>query len=143
MVTVSITKAGAAAPGFPLHVSADGGGNVFASLITTIGTLTGNYTVSLTGTSTAPKNPPDSQWFIVIPASLGIFPVVTATPVNALAISSLVIQPDGTSFSRGNVTGQFSLSGTSVGAPIRLVYNQTQGKWTGSYQVQSSDPAGL
>ncbi len=35
------------------------------------------------------------------------------------------------------------MSGTSVGAPIRLVYNQTQVKWTGSYQVQSSDPAGL
>ncbi len=143
MVTVSITKAGAAAPGFPLHVSADGGGNVFASLITTIGTLTGNYTVSLTGTSTAPKNPPDSQWFIIIPASLGISPVVTATPVSALAISSSVTQPDGTSFSRGNVTGQFYVLGMSVGTPIRLVYNQTLGKWTGSYQVQSSDPAGL
>jgi hypothetical protein len=143
MVAVSITKGGIAALGFPIHVTADGSGNVFASWITTASTLTGNYTVSLTGTSTAPKNPPDSQWVIVIPASLGIFPVVTATPVNALAISSLVTQPDGTSFSKGNVTGQFSMSGTSVGAPIRLVYNQTQVKWTGSYQVQSSDPAGL
>ncbi len=143
MVTVSITKAGVAAPGFPLHVLADGGGNVFASWITTAITLTGNYTVSLTGTSTAPKNPPDSQWFIIIPASLTLSPVVAATSANGLTISSSVTQPDGTSFSRGNVTGQFSMSGTSVGAPIRLVYNQTQGKWTGTYQVQSSDPAGL
>jgi hypothetical protein len=142
-VTVSITKGGVAAPGFPVHVTADGGGNVFASWITTISTLTGNYTVSLTGTSTAPKNPPDSQWFIIIPASLDVSPVVAATSANALTISTSVTQPDGTSFSRGNVTGQFSISGTSVGAPIRLVYNQTQVKWTGSYQVQSSDPAGL
>jgi hypothetical protein len=143
MVAVSITKAGVAAPGFPIHVLADGGGNVFASWITTTSTLTGNYTVSLSGTSTAPKNPPDSQWFIIIPASLALSPVVAATSANALTISTSVIQPDGTSFSRGNVTGQFSISGTSVGAPIRLVYNQTQVKWTGSYQVQSSDPAGL
>jgi hypothetical protein len=142
-VTVSITKGGIAAPGFPVHVTADGSGNVFASWITTAITLTGNYTVSLTGTSTAPKNPPDSQWFIIIPASLDVSPVVAATSANALTISTSVTQPDGTSFSRGNVTGQFSISGTSVGAPIRLVYNQTQVKWTGSYQVQSSDPAGL
>jgi hypothetical protein len=142
-VTVSITKGGIAAPGFPVHVTADGSGNVFASWITTAITLTGNYTVSLTGTSTAPKNPPDSQWFIIIPASLDVSPVVAATSANALTISTSVTQPDGTSFSRGNVTGQFSISGTSVGAPIRLVYNQTQVKWTGTYQVQSSDPAGL
>ncbi len=143
MVAVSITQGGIAAPGFPVHVTADGSGNVFASWITTVSTLTGNYTVSLSGTSTAPKNPPDSQWVIIIPASLDVSPVVAATSANALTISTSVIQPDGTSFSRGNVTGQFFMSGTSVGAPIRLVYNQTQVKWTGSYQVQSSDPAGL
>ncbi len=140
MVAVSITQGGVAAPGFPVHVTADGSGNVFASWITTVSTLTGNYTVSLSGTSTAPKNPPDSQWVIIIPASLDVSPVVAATSANALTISTSVIQPDGTSFSRGNVTGQFFMSGTSVGAPIRL---QTQVKWTGSYQVQSSDPAGL
>jgi len=143
MVAVSITKGGIAAPGFPIHVTADGSGNIFASWITTTSTLTGNYTVSLTGTSTAPKNPPDSQWFIIIPASLDVSPVVAAASANALTISTSVIQPDGTSFSRGNVTGQFSMSGTSVGGPIRLLYNQTQGKWTGSYPVQSIDPSGL
>jgi len=143
MVAVSLTQGGVAAPGFPIHVTADGSGNVFASWITTASTLTGNYTVSLTGTITAPKNPPDSQWFIIIPSSLALSPVVATTSASSLTISTSVTQPDGTSFSRGNVTGQFSISGTSVGAPIRLVYNQTQGKWTGIYQVQSSDSAGL
>ena len=104
MVAVSITQGGIAAPGFPVHVTADGSGNVFASWITTVSTLTGNYTVSLSGTSTAPKNPPDSQWVIIIPASLDVSPVVAATSANALTISTSVIQPDGTSFSRGNVT---------------------------------------
>jgi hypothetical protein len=143
MVAVYITKGGIAAPGFPIHVQADGSGNVIASWITTVSTLTGNYTVSLSGTSTGPKNPPDSQWFILIPASLDLLPVVVAASANTLTISTSVTQPDGTSFTRGNVTGQFSISGTSVGGSIRLLYNQTQGKWTGSYPVQSSDPSGL
>jgi hypothetical protein len=143
MVTVSISKGGIAAPGFPIHVPADGTGNVIASWITTVSTLTGNYTVLLSGTSTSPKNPPDSQWFILIPATLDLTPVIAASSINNLSISTSVIQPDGTRFSRGNVTGQFSVSGTSVGSPIKLVYNQIQGKWTGSYPVQSSDPPGL
>ena len=143
MVAVSITKGGIAAPGFPVHVTADGSGNIFASWITLINTLTGNYTVSLTGTSTSPKNPPDSQWFILIPASLDLSPAVLTISASSVAISTTVTQPDGTSLTRGDVTGQFYLTGTSVGTSIRLIYNQTQGKWTGTYTVQSSDPSGL
>jgi hypothetical protein len=142
-VTVSVTKGGIATPGFPLHVSADASGNIIASWITTLSTLTGNYTVSLSGTSTSPKNPPDSQWFIIIPASLDLSPVLAATSGNVLAISTSATLPDGTGFARGNVTGQFSMSGTSGGGSIRLLYDQTQGKWTGSYRVQTSDPLGV
>jgi hypothetical protein len=142
MVTVSISKGGIAAPGFPIHVPADGTGNVVASWITTVSTLTGNYTVLLRGTGTSPKNPPDSQWFILIPATLDLTPVISSSASN-LAISASVIQPDGTSFTRGNVTGQFSVSAMSIGGPIRLLYDPIQGKWTGSYPVQSSDPSGL
>jgi hypothetical protein len=143
MVTVSITKGGIASPGFPIHVPANASGNVIASWLTTPSTLTGNYTVALTGTSTGAKNPPDSQWFILLPASLDISPMAAATSANSLAISSSVTQPDGSNFIRGNVTGQFSLSGTEVGTLTRLLYDQVRGKWTANYTVQSSDPAGL
>jgi hypothetical protein len=143
MVTVSVTKAGISAPGFPKHVPADASGNVITSWPTTVSTLTGNYTISLTGTSTAPKNPPDSQWFIIIPASLDVIPFAVATSNSTLAISTTVTQPDGTSFTGGDVTGQLSFSGASVGGPLRLLYDSSQGKWMGSYTVQSSDPSGL
>ncbi len=143
MVTISVTKAGVSAPGFPKHVPADASGNVITSWPTTLSTLTGNYTISLTGTSTAPKNPPDSQWFIIIPASLDVIPFAVATSNSTLAISTTATQPDGTSFTGGDVTGQLSLSGTSVGGPLRLLYDPSQAKWTGSYTVQSSDPSGL
>ena len=142
MVTIYMTNGGVSAPGFPEHVQADATGNVVTAWITTAITITGNYTVTLRGTTTAPKNPPDSQWFIIVAASLGVTPNVTPTSGSILAISTAVIEPDGTSFTQGNVTGQFYLSGTSVGGTIKLLYDQMQGKWTGSYSVQSSDPSG-
>jgi hypothetical protein len=143
MVTIYLTNGGVSAPGFPERVLADSSGNVVASWPTTVSTPIGNYTISLTGTSTGPKNPPDSQWFIVIPASLEVIPVATAASGNVLAISTAVFAPDGTSLTQGNVTGQLSVSGISVGGSIRLVYDQARDKWTGSYSVQSGDPQGL
>src|SRR5712664_2260462 len=116
MITIYMTNGGVSAPGFPEHVQADATGNVVTAWITTAITITGNYTVTLRGTTTSGS---------------------------ILAISTAVIEPDGTSFTQGNVTGQFYLSGTSVGGTIKLLYDQMQGKWTGSYSVQSSDPSGL
>ena len=141
IVTINITREGVLAPGFPERVQADGSGNIMASWITLATTLTGNYTVSIRGTTTGPKNPLDSQWFVIIPASLQVVPTVTVSD-NTLAISTAVTEPDGTSFTRGNVTGQFSVSGAPVGGSLRLLYNLTQGKWVGSYSVQSADPPG-
>jgi hypothetical protein len=143
MVAIYMTRGGVSAPGFPKHVLANSTGNVIASWPTTLSTTAGNYTVSLIGTSTAPKNPPDSQWFIIIPASLDVTPLVAATSGDVLSMSTTIAAPDGTSLNQGNVTGQFSLSGTSVGSSTRLLYNQLQNKWTGNYSVLSSDPSGI
>lgn len=143
LVSIYMTIGGVSAPGFPKHVLANSTGYVIATWPTTLSTLAGNYTVSLIGTSTAPKNPPDSQWFIIIPASLDVTPLVVAISGDVLAISTTIAARDGTSLNQGNVTGQFSLSGTSVGSSTRLLYNQLQNKWTGNYSVLSSDPPGL
>ncbi|HEV2120385.1 MAG TPA: hypothetical protein VGS11_09830 [Candidatus Bathyarchaeia archaeon] len=141
-VTLYITKGGIAAPGYPIRVPADASGNVITSWLTTARTLTGNYTVSLNGATTGAKNPPDSQWFIILPASLDLSPIAAANSANSLSVSTSVTQPDGSNFIRGNVTGQFSLSGTEIGTPIKLLYDQVRGKWTGNYTVQSTDPEG-
>ncbi len=143
MVTISITTSGVSAPGFPERVQADASGNVMAAWLTTLSTLTGNYTVSLSGTTSAQKNPPDTQWFIIVAANLWVITEVTSTSGNVLAISATVTGPDGTHFSQGNVTSQFLASRISVGGTIRLLYDPLQGKWTGSYSVQSSDPLGV
>jgi hypothetical protein len=255
-VTVSITKGGTPAPNFPKYVLADANGNVAFTWVTTAITPTGNYTVSVSGALTTPKNPADSQWFIINRASLGVsqlamlssslqktetaqftftgtYPNSTAVrggsatltitdpagtpssatasydstsrmfvanyrvplnskfgtwrgtlPINSLddglgntgpttvqfkdftvqpavlaimvsvpngtrtsgdilVISATVTAPDGTSFSQGNVTAQFSASGRPVGSLIRLLYDQSMGRWVGSYTVASSDLSGV
>jgi hypothetical protein len=143
MVTIYITREGVSAPGFPKHVLANSTGNVIASWPTTLSTTAGNYTVSLIGTTTTPKSPPDSQWFIIIPASLDVTPLVAATSGDVLAISTTIVAPDGTSLNQGNVTGQFFLSGTAVGSSPRLLYDQLQNRWTGNYSILSSNPSGV
>ncbi|HZD13313.1 MAG TPA: hypothetical protein VE177_07335 [Candidatus Binatus sp.] len=142
-VNVNITRARIPVPGYPKSVIADTSGNVITSWLTTVSIPTGNYTVSLTGTTTRPKTPPDSQWFIINTATLTVTANVTSTSGNVLAISTKITTPNGASFTQGNVAGLFSTSGQPIGSSIGLSYNQSQGRWTGKYTVKSSDPTGL
>jgi hypothetical protein len=142
-INVNITRAQIPASGYPKRMAADTNGNVAINWRTTSSIPTGNYTVSLNGTITRAKNPPDSQWFIINAAALTVTTAVTATPGNVLDISTVITMPDGTSFNQGNVAGLFSTSGQTIGGSIGLAYNQTQGKWTGKYMLRSGDPTGL
>ncbi len=255
-VTVSLVRGGIAAPGFPKHVLADASGNVGFTWLTTASTVTGNYTVSLNGITTAPKTPPDTQTFIVNPATVivsqiampaaslqrsetaqfsffasypdtslvqngsasmriaepdgtlhfttatydppsqrfqasyripldskagfwgaivevnslndgygnggpststpkgfSIQPAILTLSVNVsngtltsgsiLIMSTVVTNPDGTIFTQGNVTTQFQLSGRQAGSQVRLGYDQSQGRWVGSYTISGNDPSGL
>ncbi len=142
-VNVTITRDWKPVPGYPKHIVADASGNVGTKWLTTASTPTANYTVSLVGTTTRAKTPPDSQWFIINTASLRVMTNVTTAPGNVLAISSTITMPDGSSFNQGTVNGLFSMSNQSVGGSIGLSYNQSLGKWTGKYTVGSNDPSGL
>ncbi len=155
-VTVRITRAGLPAPGFPKYVSADPSGNFVFTWLTVPSTLTGNYTVSLSSTTT-PKNPADSQWFIINRASLGVLQVsmvssslqksetarftFTATYPNSSAVRSgsatlTVTDPDGTPSS---ATASYdSTIGTFV-ANYRVTLNSKSGTWTGILGVNSLD----
>lgn len=142
-INVNITRAGRLVPGYPKRIVADANGNVVTNWLTTANIPTGNYTVSLTGTTTRTKTPPDLQWFIINTASLTVTTIVSAAPGNVLDILTTVTMPDGTSFNQGNVAGLFSTSGQPIGGSIGLAYNQSQSKWTGKYTVRNSDPTGL
>jgi ABC-type transporter MlaC component len=61
---------------------------------------------------------------------------------NIIPIVSRIQTPSGANFVQGTVTAMITTSGRSVTSPISLVYDQTQGKWIGSYKVDASDPSG-
>jgi hypothetical protein len=142
-VNVTIIRDWKPVPGYPKHVMADTNGNVGTKWLTTADIPTGNYTVSLVGTTTREKTPPDSQWFIINTATLSVTVNVTTAPANVLDISSTITLPDGSSFDQGNVNCLFFMLGQPVGGSVGLSYDQGLGKWIGSYMVKSSDPSGL
>ncbi len=86
-----------------------------------------------------------SSSFNVQPASLavvlssysGTYSSGTTIPVYAT-----VVTPGGGNFTVGTVNATITLSGRRVVGPLSLVYDQSQGRWSGSYKVNSTDPSG-
>ncbi len=118
---------------------------------TTLGSKTGSWSWNLDVNSfndglgnTGPLSPMSSS-FNVQPASLavvlssysGTYSSGTTIPVYAT-----VVTPGGGNFTVGTVNATITLSGRRVVGPLSLVYDQSQGRWSGSYKVNSTDPSG-
>ncbi len=84
--------------------------------------------------------------FIVTPATLAVA-VVTAYNNYAIgdivAIYASVVTPGGDNFTSGTVTATTYYSTRQIGSPLQLFYDQSRGKWVGSYTVNSTNPAGI
>lgn len=144
-VSTRLNLGGTPAAGAPKWVLADGGGNVAFGWQTGSSTLTGNYTVALAGSTTATKNPPDTQTFSLTAATLT---VVVNVPNNSLGLGDRltiyapITYPDGTSLNQGTVTALLSSAGRSIGGSISLKYDGTGARWVGNYTVGGNDPSG-
>ncbi len=144
-VSVRLTRGGIPAAGAPKWVLADGGGNIAFGWQTGLSTPTGNYTLTLVGSTTATKSPPDTQTYSLATAPLM---VVVNVPNNSLGVGDRLIiyapvsYPNGTILSQGTVTALLSSSGRSIGAQISLMYDQTGARWVGNYTVGGNDPSG-
>lgn len=157
VVTVTLTRGGIPAPGFPKQVPADGSGNVLFAWLTAPSTLTGNYTVSLSGATTPPKNPADSQWFVINRASLGILQVsmvatslqksetaeftFSATYPNSSAVVSgsatlTITDPDGGLHS---ATASYDSTMRMFVAGYQVPLNSKSGTWSGTLAANSLD----
>ncbi len=84
--------------------------------------------------------------FTVLPAVL----VVSATTQynnytigSIVAIYASIITPSGENFTSGTVIATTYHGSTMVGSPLGLFYDQSRGKWVGSYVVNSTNPAGI
>ncbi len=145
-VTINIVRGGTPAPNFPIPVLADSNGDVAYAWRTAPSTLTGNYTVTLNGSTTPTKSPQDAQTFRVQSASIGVTVVVpspTLTPGQILTVSANANYPDSTSLTQGTVTATLSTSGFQIGSQLSLGFNQSQGMWLGSYTIKENDPTGV
>src|SRR3989441_4856274 len=73
--------------------------------------------------------------------------VVTAsnnyTAGDIVAIYVSVVTPGGDNFTSGTVTATTYYSTRPIGSPSQLFYDQSRGRWAGSYMVNSTDPAGI
>lgn len=80
--------------------------------------------------------------------NIAVITVIVQTPNsvynvgNTISIIVHAITPSGQNYTSGTVTATLAYSGNNLAAPIMLVYDQTQGRWTGSYTIKSTDPSG-
>jgi len=70
-------------------------------------------------------------------------PNSTYTTGSIIVISAIVVTPGGDNFTNGTVIAATHLSSIQIGSPLPLSYDQTHGKWVGSYTVNSTSPTGL
>jgi hypothetical protein len=65
------------------------------------------------------------------------------TTGSIIVINAKVVTPDGADFTAGTVTATTHHSTFQIGNPLQLSYDQTHGKWVGSYTVNATNPAGI
>ncbi len=66
----------------------------------------------------------------------------TFGPGSIIPLYARVTVPGNSNFTQGTVSAVLTISGRHVAGPLSLVYDQSLGKWSGSYKVNSADPTG-
>jgi hypothetical protein len=87
-----------------------------------------------------------NRGFAVSAAILSVTPSTPSsnyTTGGIIVINAKILTPDGSNFSAGTVTATTHYSTFQIGNPLQLSYDQTHGKWVGSYTVNSTNPAGI
>ena len=87
-----------------------------------------------------------SRGFAVSSAVLSVTPSTpngNYTTGSIIVIDAKVLTPDGANFTSGTVTAATHYSSVQIGNPLQLSYDQTHGKWVGSYTVNSTNPSGI
>jgi hypothetical protein len=84
--------------------------------------------------------------FTVSPAILSVSAITNYnnyTIGGIVAIYVSVVTPGGYNFTTGTVTATTYHASSQIGSPLPLFYDQSRGKWVGSYTVNSTNPAGI
>jgi len=70
-------------------------------------------------------------------------PSINYTTGSIIVVNAIVVTPGGDNFTSGIVIATTHYSSVQIGSPLRLSYDQTHGKWVGSYTVNSTSPTGI
>src|SRR5256712_12475903 len=70
-------------------------------------------------------------------------PSINYTTGSIIVVNAIVVTPGGDNFTSGTVIATTHYSSVQIGSPLRLSYDQTHGKWVGSYTVNSTSPNGI
>jgi hypothetical protein len=84
--------------------------------------------------------------FTVSPAILTVSAITNYnnyTIGGIVVIYASVVTPGEYNFTTGTVTATTYHSTSEIGSPLALFYDQSRGKWVGSYTVNATDPAGI
>jgi hypothetical protein len=65
------------------------------------------------------------------------------TTGDIIAIYASVVTPGGFNFTAGTVIASLYYSNREVRSPLQLLYDQSRGKWVGSYTINATDPSGV
>jgi KaiC/GvpD/RAD55 family RecA-like ATPase len=83
--------------------------------------------------------------FTVMPTNLTVsasIPSQTYTVGQVIPIYAIIIYPDGSIVTSGNVTATISTTNAQIGT-VTLTFVQGQSEWIGAYTVKSTDPSGV
>ena len=84
--------------------------------------------------------------FTVSPAVLIVSVITNSnnyTIGGIVVIYTSVVTPGGYNFTSGTVTATTYRGSSQIGSPLPLFYDQSRGKWVGSYTVNATNPAGI
>lgn len=157
-VTIDLTQGSNSVPGFPTTNKADTNGIVSFTWQTLVGTALGSYQLTMSGASTLPKTPADSQTFTVTPTNATVSGIwlnkssversqtiefrfnatyLNGSPATSGSATVILTQPDGITTHTVNATYD------SPQKTFRGFYASTLGSatgvWTGTINVDSFD----
>ncbi len=156
LLTLSLTRLGVPVTGFPIQQPADTTGRFSFSWQVPPNLPTGNYTVSLAGTTV--KTPPDTQTFTIYPTRVNIPQLTmaqsslqrslsegfsfTATylsgvPVQSGSLSIRITETDGTT--SHSASASYNATLRSFAATYRIPLSGQVGAWVGTVDVNSFD----
>lgn len=146
-ITINVAQGVISALGFPRWQLADANGEVAQLWQIPPDTSTGTYTATLTGTITVPKNPPDTQSFIVYPAEISI-PQITVSKdslqrAEIVKIEFAAVYPGGGTVTTGGAGVRITEPDGVTFHQITASYLPSQGVFRTVYSIPLSSQTGV